>query len=63
MSDQAAWRVLGPRSPRADDKAEDATGQEERDTPFGCHDAESRESHVCGIFLCTKKKAITFMGF
>lgn len=42
-----------------------ATKDEERTFSLlsGCHIAESRESHVCGIFLCTKKKAIIFMGF
>lgn len=63
-SEQAAWRVLDSHSPRADDKGENrhrAGG--EGLPPFGCHIAESRESYVCGIFLCTKKKAIIFMGF
>lgn len=59
--DPAPWRVLDPGSPRADDKVQSDTKEED----FSLLDAilQKAESHVCEIFLSTKKKAIIFTGF
>lgn len=59
VRDQAVWRVLNPASLTR----ECHKGEGEGLLPSGCHIAKSWEHHVCGIFLCTKKKAIIFMGF
>lgn len=55
-SDQAAWRVLDPRSPRADDKVENATGQGERDFPLLGAILQKAERVMFVEYFCVLKR-------
>lgn len=56
MSDQAAWRVLDPHIPRADDKVENATGQEERGLPLWGAMLQKAERVMFVDYFCVLKR-------